>query len=397
MNRAIAVLVAAITLLLVWPLSSASAQSVFGPGQDPLAGSRVFGSKQCVKCHAVNGVGGKVGPDLGRVERPRTFYDLATAMWNHLPQMLQRMDALGISRPRLEVRQTEDLIAFLYTLSYFDPPGNARAGERYFAGKRCVVCHQVGGAGGVVGPNLDFLKQFGSPIFIAAAIWNHGPQMLEAMKARAIERPAFIGPELQDLIAYLAPASAGPQEGPVYVLPGRAPEGKRLFRDKRCIECHSVGREGGRIGPDLAGRGLRRSLVEFAAAMWNKAPTMMAAMKPREIAMPQLRPEEMADIVAYLYSVGYFAEPGNVANGRKVASEKACLRCHAASGERGKGASDLARAKDLDSPAAVITALWNHAVIAPPTGRGQKGAWPELRPEDMGDLVAFLQSLRVAR
>jgi hypothetical protein len=45
----------------------------------------------------------------------------------------------------------------------------------------------------------------------------------------------------------------------------------------------------------------------------------------------------------------------------------------------------------------VITALWNHAVVTPPTVRGQKSQWPELRPEELADLVAFLQSLRVAR
>ncbi len=396
MNRTVKWTVLALALVL-WPFVPVWAQPVFSPSQDPLAGSRVFGTKSCVKCHAVNGVGGKIGPDLGRVPRARSFYDLATAMWNHLPQMVQRMDALGIARPRLDVRETQDLIGFLYTLNYFDAPGNAQAGERYFAEKRCVVCHQVGGAGGVVGPNLDFFKQFGSPIFVVAAIWNHGPQMTEAMKAQGIERPAFIGPELQDLIAYLAPASAGPREGPIYVLPGRAAEGKRLFKDKRCIECHSVGGEGGKVGPDLVGRGLRRSLTEFAAAMWNKAPTMMAAMTPRGISVPQLRPEEMADIVAYLYAVGYFAEPGNVANGRKVTKDKGCLRCHAVGGERGKSASDLGRAKDLESPAAVITALWNHAVVTSPAVRGQKGLWPELRPEELADLVTFLQSLRVAR
>src|SRR5574341_637429 len=303
MNRTVrwSVLAAALVLL---PFVPVWAQSVFSPSQDPLAGSRVFGSKGCVKCHAVNGVGGKIGPDLARVPRPRSFYELATAMW------------------------------------------------------------------------------------------NHGPQMAEAMKAQGIARPAFIGPELQDLIAYLAPASAGPREGPIYVLPGRAVEGKRLFNDKRCIECHSVGGEGGKVGPDLVGRGLRRSLIEFAAAMWNKAPTMMAAMTPRGISVPQLRPEEMADIVAYLYSVGYFAEPGNVANGRKVMTDKGCVRCHAIAGERGKSGPDLARAKGLESPAAVITVMWNHAVVTSPTVRGQKGLWPELRPEDLSDLVAFLQSLR---
>ncbi|NIR31746.1 MAG: c-type cytochrome, partial [Gammaproteobacteria bacterium] len=35
--------------------------------QNPLAGSRVFGAMGCVKCHAVNGLGPSVGPDLGQI------------------------------------------------------------------------------------------------------------------------------------------------------------------------------------------------------------------------------------------------------------------------------------------------------------------------------------------
>jgi mono/diheme cytochrome c family protein len=379
-----------VVALVLWLFVPAWAQPVFSPSQDPLAGSRVFGAKGCAACHAVNGIGGRVGPDLGRVPRSRSFYDLATAMWNHLPRMVERMQQRGIERPHLDTQETADLIAFLYTLSYFDAPGNADAGRRYFSDKRCVVCHQVDGAGGVVGPNLDFFKQFGTPIFVAAAVWNHGPQMIEAMKARGIERPSFIGPELLDLIAYLAPASATPREGPVYVLPGRAETGETLFTEKRCIVCHSVAGKGGTIGPNLVERGVRRSLVEFAAAMWNKAPAMVAAMKSQGIALPQLRPEEMADIVAYLYSVRYFADAGNTRNGLAVATAKGCLRCHSVAGERPKAAAALGASKALGSPAAVIAALWNHPVIAAPGGR--KSGWPELRPEDMADLVALLQS-----
>ncbi|HLF48629.1 MAG TPA: c-type cytochrome [Methylomirabilota bacterium] len=382
--------------LVLWPGDWAWAQPVFGPSQNPLAGSRVFGTKGCAKCHAVNGVGGTVGPDLGRIARSRSFYDLASAMWNHLPRMVEQMAQQGVTRPQLKMQETADLIGFLYTLNYFDAPGNPEVGARYFAEKRCITCHQVSGSGGVVGPNLDFFKQFGSPLFVAAALWNHGPQMMEAMKSQGIERPAFIGPELHDLLAYLVPASAGPQEGPVYVLPGRADTGRRLFTDKRCIACHRVGGEGGRVGPDLVERGVRRSLLEFSAAMWNKAPAMVTAMKARGIAIPELRPEEMADIVAYLYAVGYFAEPGDAGKGKTLANNKGCLRCHGASRGRVKVADDLTKVKGLESPAAVITALWNHAVVPSP-GPGGKGGWPEFRPEEMADLVSWLQSAGKSR
>jgi mono/diheme cytochrome c family protein len=381
--------------LCLAPLGTVAAQSTSSPGQDPLAGSRVFGAKGCVKCHSVNGVGGKVGPDLARISRPRSFVDLATAVWNHLPGMTERMKQLGISRPRLDAKEAGDLVGFLYTLNYFDSPGNTETGKRLFTDKRCVLCHTVRGTGGVVGPNLDHLQQFRSPIFVAAAMWNHGPQMAQAMKTRGVERPSFTGQELRDLIAYLAPATGGPQEGPLYILAGRPQAGRQLFAEKRCIACHAVGGVGGRVGPDLVERGIRQSPIEFAATIWNKAPAMAAAMLPRGITLPQLGPEEMADIVAYLYSVRYFAG-GSPPKGYGVATQKGCFNCHAIRGERGKPASDLSKAKGLDSPAAVLATLWNHAVVTP-TVAGKKADWPVFKPEEMADLVAMLQSLGQSR
>jgi mono/diheme cytochrome c family protein len=377
--------------VLAAPLGSAAAQPVTSPSQDPLAGSQVFGSKGCVKCHSVNGVGGKVAPDLARTMRARSFVDLATAMWNHLPNMTDRMKQLGIARPQLDSKEAGDLVGFLYTLNYFDPPGSVDAGKRVFSEKRCIVCHTVRGTGGVVGPNLDHLRQFRSPIFVASAMWNHGPQMAEKMKERGIDRPAFTPKELRDLSAYLAPATGGSEEGPLYVLPGRAESGRQLFAEKRCIECHAVGGAGGRVGPDLVARGIRQSPIEFAATIWNKAPAMAAVMQSKGISVPLLAPEQMADIVAYLYSVRYFAS-GSVQQGYGVAGQKGCLHCHVMRGERGKPASDLAKIKGLDSPAAVLAALWNHALVTP-TVAGKKTDWPVFSSQEMADLIAMLQSV----
>ena len=120
---------------------------------------------------------------------------------------------------------------------------------------------------------------------------------------------------------------------------------------------------------------------------------MLEAMKRRAVPVSRLRPEEMADIVAYLYSVRYF-QSGDPRNGVQVAVSKGCLGCHSLYGERGKVASDLARAKGLDSPAAVLSALWNHAFVKAPSSARAKAPWPELSAAEMADLVAYLQSLR---
>jgi cytochrome c2 len=375
-------------------LATSSAQPVFSAAQDPLAGSRVFSGKGCVKCHAVNGVGGNIGPDLGRMARPRSFFDLATAMWNHLPRMSARMRALGIVRPTLDAREAGDLIGFLYTLNYFDPPGNPEAGRHLFTAKRCIVCHRVDGVGGVVGPNLDHLARFGSPIFVAAAMWNHGPQMSEAMLSHQIQRPTFTAPELRDLMAFLAPGSAAAPEGPLYVLPGRADEGRRLLAAKRCLDCHAVRGQGKRVGPDLVEHGSQRSLLEFAAAMWNKAPAMLATMQAQGMTVPGLRAEEMSDIVAYLYAIEYFGPPGNISHGWRVMADKGCLTCHGVYGERGKPASDLTQARAMETPAGVVAALWNHAVVTPAAPGGGKAPWPRFSGREMADMISLFQSMR---
>jgi mono/diheme cytochrome c family protein len=383
-----------VTILLALGIAGARAQPLFGPSQDPVAGSRVFGAKGCARCHAVNGIGQNIGPDLGRISRPRSFYDLAAALWNHAPRMADRMRQLGIARPQLDAREAGDIVAFLYTLDYFDPPGDVGVGRKLFSEKRCIACHQVGGVGGVVGPNLDGLKQYDSPIYLAATMWNHGPQMAAAMRAQGIPRPAFKNGELADLIAYVNAASTAPRGGPLVVLPGRPDEGRRLFIEKRCLGCHSVAGQGGKIGPDLVGRGAPQSLTRFAAAMWNKAPAMTAAMASANVPVPQIRPEEMADIVAYLYASRYFAQAGDSRKGVALAAAKGCLGCHGLFGERGKVASDLARSTSLGSPAAVTSALWNHAFIADVRPDRARAPWPEFRSDEMADLVAYLMSLR---
>ncbi len=373
--------------------TSALAQARFTTRQDAAAGAQVMHDKGCLTCHAINGKGGKVGPDLARTTRPRTFFDLAASLWNHAPQMAARMRQLGIQRPRLTARETGDLAGYLFTLNYFDPPGEPAQGRRLFTEKRCVACHRIGGTGGTEGPKLDSFKIYASPIGLAAAMWNHGPRMMAVMETKGIERPTFKGTELVDLIAYINQSSPTAPTGPLYVLPGRPSDGRRHFVGKLCATCHTVATGGGEGTVDLAEREAHKSLTEFAAAMWNKAPRMVEAMKARSIPVPSLRPEEMADIVAYLYSVRYFAEAGDPRKGVILATYRGCLRCHGLYGERGKPASDLARAQGLATPAGSLAALWNHSFIADPAKARDRTPWPTFTGPEMADLIAYLRSV----
>ena len=387
----------AVVVLLFIAAGASDAQGLFSAAHDPVAGEKLFTSKGCAQCHAIAGKGGRIGPDLARTTRARTFYDLAASLWNHAPKMSARIRAAGGERPRLDARELGDLAAYLYSLDYFGGEGNAAAGRRLFTDKQCAGCHGPTGQGTDAGPDLGTLKQHASPIGIATAMWNHAPKMVDVMRRRGIARPTFAPGELNHLIAYLQSVAPKTSLGRVYVLPGRALDGRRVFLDRRCVECHAIVSTAGDERPNLVERVGHQSLVDFAAAMWNKAPAMEEAMGAKGMTPPRLRPDEMADLVAYLYSVRYFRAAGDPRRGVLLAVNKGCLDCHALYGEPGKPASDLTKAKDLDAPAGVLAALWNHSLIDDPRPGRERRPWPTFRGEEMADLMAYLRTLARGR
>ncbi len=365
----------------------------FGPSWGMIAGWDVFAKKGCGKCHAVRGVGGGVGPDLGRIATGRSFFEVGATMWDHLPRMGARMRELGIERPTLTPREAADLIAFLFTAQYFDESGDAKAGEKLFAEKGCVQCHAVGGKGGSVGPALDGLKKANSPVLVAAAMWNHGPQMAETMKAKGIPRPAFRDREMVDLIAYVVGAAKDPGGETAQVVPGTPARGEKLFAERQCAVCHSVGGKGGKVGPDLGSAGHHLSLTRFAERMWNHGPAMWAKMKEYRIEVPKLSGQDMADVLAYLYTSRYFDQKASAQRGAQLVRNKGCLTCHSVRGKGGKLAADYATSSVVGSPASLIAGMWNHSAYMEAKAQKQDVAWPTLTGQELADIATYLASL----
>jgi len=111
------------------------------PLPDPVEGSRLFVSKGCVLCHAVDGEGGKIGPDLGRVSTGRSLLGIAAVMWNHTPIMTERIKEVRATRPKLKPEEMANLFAFLTYTGYFDAAGDPKRGADVFRDRGCARCH----------------------------------------------------------------------------------------------------------------------------------------------------------------------------------------------------------------------------------------------------------------
>ncbi|HEU4369067.1 MAG TPA: c-type cytochrome [Methylomirabilota bacterium] len=390
---------AASMLLLVMTVAPARAQQAppptqpFAPAWGMLAGWDVFARKGCGQCHALRGFGPVTGPDLGRITSGTSFFDVGAAMWNHLPRMGERMRAARIDRPTLTAGEVADLAAFVFTAQYYDELGNPRTGDKLFTTKACVQCHAVGGSGGAVGPPLDALKRANSPVLVAAAMWNHGPAMAEAMKAKGLTRPTLTPAEMLDVIAYVVTTAKDPAGETAQVVPGTPERGEKLFAERHCATCHAVGGKGGRVGPDLGTARQHVSLTAFAARMWNHGPAMWAKMKEHGLAVPRLSGQEMADILAYLFTAHYFDHRASAGRGGQVVRDRGCTSCHAIRGVGGKAAADFATSTVVGSPSALIAAMWNHAPRMDAKAEATGVVWPVLKGQDLADIAAYLGSL----
>lgn len=193
-------LVSVIAITLASALGTAWADEPYTPSLDPVAGARLFESKRCVQCHAIE--------ELQRVGPPRSFCDLAAAMWNHLPQMAAGLRASRADTPYLTPGEMSDLAAYLYTPRVVDEaflrsPGEAGRGEQLLTAKGCLGCHSLVSPRGKKAGSLDSLKGWDSPWTIIATMWNHAFLMEITTQLEHGTWPRFTSGEMADLVAFL--------------------------------------------------------------------------------------------------------------------------------------------------------------------------------------------------
>ncbi len=384
----IAGLVLALSLLTIPCL----AQEMSLP-ENPLRGRFVFEQKGCASCHSIKGGGGDVGPDLGQNKFSGSFLQLAGTMLNHAPEMLRRMQELDLSYPEFSRSELVELIAYLYYLRYLGEPGDLYRGKILVREKGCLACHSVAGKGGDSGPAFDKLAKYISPLYLAQALWNHGPEMERQIVEMGLKRPRFEKGQIVDLAAYIREASKGTQRERVYMSPGNPTRGKAVFKEKGCLACHALNDDGEEIGPDLRQSDWDHSVTEIAGVMWNHGSEMAELMDERKMDWPEFTGKEMADLIAYLYFLGFNDEPGDAEKGHAVFAKKGCVNCHGQDARGGEYAPDLSESRGAASPIDMAQIMWNHAPVMEERITEKVMRWPTFTGEEMRDIYAFLRVL----
>lgn len=173
---------------------------------------------------------------------------------------------------------------------------------------------------------------------------------------------------------------------------GNPIRGQSLFVEKGCVQCHAVRGTGGRIGPDLGRTAVKGSFFELAAGMWNHSPVMARKMEENRITRPSFKESELGDLIAFLYFLNYFDEPGDPKVGKVLFAQKHCIQCHRIGREGGTAGPPLDRLARGTAPLRIAEDLWNHGPVMVPAIRRLGMDVPKFEGSEIVDLFGYLRS-----
>lgn len=172
-----------------------------------------------------------------------------------------------------------------------------------------------------------------------------------------------------------------------------ARRGADFFQSQGCVNCHVKGAAAGKA-PDLSRR-LDRDYTPagIAARMWSHAPVMWAAMGKENIPIPQITPDDAANLFAYFYAARYFEKPGEAQRGKKFLEDKRCIECHSIAGAGGSVGPPVEKWESLGSPVVLIEHMWNHQTQMHNAMAARGISWPVVTSQDLTDMLVYLQNL----
>ncbi len=326
-------------------------------------GASIYRVSRCISCHAVNGTGGTVGVDHGRIgnklglsalvawiEHPERFHP-----GTRMPLFrLAREERIAVAFYLSEEMKDPDFETLLDSagkeLERLRPAADPERGRKRMHALGCFGCHKLQGQQQTqpVGADLSLFGEKPVERLPFAPDWQ-GHRTREAWTraklkdprsgSDALLMPRFDLPE-EDLeallVAVLSLTRRAPPgkraDDPVDPAQPRYPAGRtgELMRELRCLTCHAFDGEGAAFAPDLGAEGSRVKLPwlrDFLREPYEIRPTLVMRM-PRFY----LQDSEIDTLAGYLHLArvrdGLPRVDGAPERGEALYSEHRCAGCH---------------------------------------------------------------------
>jgi mono/diheme cytochrome c family protein len=222
--------------------------------------------------------------------------------------------------------------------------------------------------------------------------WRHGPPS-ESIRAAAYPGPStwkagMLSAALGLLVLLVSDSGlAGPPSD------RSSPwQGREVFAEKGCTDCHSVYGKGGEGGPDLGRDKFYGTYLELAASMWNHLPKMFERMEKARHEFPELTSQEMESLVDYISFIRYVGEPGNERRGKRLLEKKHCMDCHRFGGSGGDVGPDFSDSKEYLAPLHLVESMWNHGPGMNDLFEAEGVDRPEFDEKEIVDLAAGIRA-----
>jgi cbb3-type cytochrome oxidase cytochrome c subunit len=225
-------------------------------------------------------------------------------------------------------------------------------GEQLFEDRGCRGCHKLHGAGGIIGPDLDKVGARRSPEWLR----KHFLSPASVTPGSAMPPQKFSETNLEAITMFML-SQTGEQVPGYYasmkVIPSRS-EGQRLFEEKGCSACHSIGGHGGKIGPALDNVGVRRTPEWMMQHFRDPQAVSPGSVMPR-FGFTESEARALTDFLLHLrdqnvvLSLPALMTP--VERGREVFRKYGCAGCH---GPAGKGGVPNPNAKTAEQVPGLI-------------------------------------------
>lgn len=361
----------------LWIVSGFLAGTAFVWAADAQHGAAVLRAERCLDCHNILGEGpseSRTAPDLGqRLVSAYTVPALAAELWDHTPSMLAQMPSRAITQPIPSEADWDDVFVYLYSLQFFDRRASALRGARLFESKHCAECHSMKNRS--PGKAVAAWAPVDDPVMLVSQMWTHASTMKKQIAARK-GWSKLSGRDLQDLTLYFQSVQKLLQVPRKTRISLPDPAEGRIMVGLQCGKCHA--------GSDsLAVLVRNKTLMDIGAAMWNHVPRVQA--------VPAISPDDMRKVVAYVWELQYRGPAGIASRGEVTFMEKGCISCHRTPTPK--------QTPQSPRPGKTFTAT---SMVALGWGSGremhrqmlEKGiTWPQLSPEDISNLVAFMNTL----